>query len=65
MHHTTPRHHDTLTYRFPRTTIDAFGCDAESACAVVRYRKRQIMLATWLIRIGIVGWATLFILGVL
>jgi hypothetical protein len=57
------RHHDTLTYRFPRTTIAAFGPDKDTACAIVRYRKRQIMLATWLIRAGIVSWVGLMIVG--
>lgn len=57
------RHHDTLTYRFPRTTIQAFGTDKDSACSITRYRKRQIMLASWLIRFGIVGWAALIIVG--
>lgn len=57
------RHHDTLTYRFPRNTIDAFGCDKDTAYAITRYRKRQIMLATWLLRVGVVGWFTLFFWG--
>lgn len=32
------RHSDPLTYRYPRNTIDAFGCDAYSAQAIYRYR---------------------------
>ena len=57
------RHHDTLTYRYPRTEIEAFGCDNTSAYAITRYKKRQIMPAKWLLRVGVVGWFTLFFWG--
>lgn len=30
---------DALTYRFPRTTEAAFGCDAKSAVAITRHRR--------------------------
>lgn len=30
---------DILTYRYPRTTGEAFGCDATSAHAIERTRK--------------------------
>lgn len=33
------RHRDPLTYRHPRTLIDAFGCDASSAVAGWHYRQ--------------------------
>jgi len=33
---------DQLTYRYPRTLIEAFGCDAETATAVHGpYKKPQ------------------------
>lgn len=28
-----------LTYRYPRTLVDAFGCDARSAQAIHRYKR--------------------------
>jgi len=30
---------DALTYRYARTTLDAFGCDARSAVAIERHRR--------------------------
>lgn len=30
---------DMLTYRHPRTLVQAFGCDAKSAVAITRYRR--------------------------
>lgn len=30
---------DSLTYRYARTTLDAFGCDARSAVAIERHRR--------------------------
>lgn len=30
---------DPLTYRYPRTSIQAFGCDAYSAKAIHHYRR--------------------------
>lgn len=32
-----PLHYDPLTYKHPRTTIDAFGCDATQARAGWKY----------------------------
>ena len=32
---------DHLTYRYPRTTIDAFGCDASQARAVWKHTNWQ------------------------
>lgn len=32
-----PRHYDPLTYKHPRTTIEAFGCDAKRARAGWKY----------------------------
>ena len=29
-----PRHFDPLTYRYPRTSIEAFGCNAEETVAI-------------------------------
>ena len=29
---------DLLTYRHPRTMLEAFGMDAQGACAITRYR---------------------------
>lgn len=31
--------HDPLTYRYPRTMIDAFGCNAAEAVALHRYTQ--------------------------
>lgn len=30
---------DSLTYRFPRTLVQAFGTDARSAVAIERHRR--------------------------
>lgn len=30
---------DALTYRFPRTLVQAFGCDAHSAVAITRHKR--------------------------
>lgn len=47
---------DPLTFRFPRTTIDAFGCDAYSARAIYRYRRPlQQLVARFLIMAAIAG----------
>lgn len=51
-----PRRHlysaDALTYRYPRTSAEAFGCDADSARAGWHYRPSRIhqlhRLATYL-----------------
>lgn len=39
---------DPLTYRHPRTAIEAFGCDARQSAAVERFRPalhRRIVFA--------------------
>ena len=33
------RKYDPYTYKHPRTLIDAFGCDASSACAIIKYKR--------------------------
>lgn len=53
------RHHDTLTYRFPRNSIEAFGTDATSAYAGTKYRSRQHLFVKWLLRACALGWACL------
>ena len=52
--------------RFPRTLTEAFGCDAESAVAMRRYRRpyREFVFK-WLLRALMVGWATLIVIGVM
>ena len=37
-----PRHFDPLTYRYPRTSIEAFGCNAEEAVAIHRIKKEPM-----------------------
>lgn len=39
-----PRHFDLLTYRYPRTSIEAFGCNAEEAVAIHRPKKKPMNL---------------------
>ena len=34
------RKYDPYTYKHPRTLIDAFGCDASSACAIIKYKYK-------------------------
>lgn len=52
--------------RFPRTLTEAFGCDAESAVAVRRYRRPYRAFAfKWLLRALMVGWLGLMIVGVM
>lgn len=33
------QHRDSLTYRYKRTLLEAFGCDASSAVAITRHRR--------------------------
>lgn len=41
---------DLLTYRYPRTLHEAFGMDAQGACAVTRYRASRLpRVLLWLI----------------
>lgn len=37
-----PRHFDPLTYRYPRTSIEAFGCNAEEAVAIHGGKKEPM-----------------------
>lgn len=47
---------DPLTYRYPRTTVQAFGCDATSAQAIYRYKRPLSMLvAGFIIRFMVAG----------
>lgn len=52
---------DRLTYRFPRTLVEAFGCDAETAIAVHGpYRKTDTLrpllwVAVLLLALTVVG----------
>lgn len=60
---------DTLTYRFPRTLVQAFGTDAQSAVAIERHKRPLAdRVADWmlavLIAVGIVA-ITLHSLGAL
>lgn len=51
---------DMLTYRYPRTSIQAFGCDARSACAVYRYKRpmqarvARIIIACSMVSLGVI-----------
>ncbi len=40
------RHYDPITYRHPRTTMDAFGCDASNANPVQVF-KSSILRRFW------------------
>jgi hypothetical protein len=51
------RRTDPLTYRHPRTTTEAFGCDATQAVAVYKYRTP--LLKRVLFFICRHGWLTL------
>lgn len=52
---------DKLTYRYPRTIIEAFGCDAETAVAIHGpYRKTDALrpllwVAVLLLALAVVG----------
>lgn len=59
------RHHDTLTYRHPRNTLEAFGPDATTACAVQRHTYRTAKLVQWLLRAVTLGLAGLAVIGAL
>lgn len=49
------RNQDQLTYRYARTTLEAFGCDASNACAVERHVFRTHLLVRWLLRVTTAG----------
>lgn len=47
---------DPLTYHYPRTIVQAFGCDAASAQAIYRYKRPLSMLvAGFIIRLVVAG----------
>lgn len=47
---------DTLTYRYARTTLDAFGCDARSAVAIERHKRPLAdRVADWMLACVIAG----------
>lgn len=54
---------DQLTYRYPRSLVEAFGCDAESAVAVYGpYRRSPEMRGL----LGVVAFVVgAFVLGAL
>lgn len=59
---------DRLTYRYPRTLVEAFGCDAETAIAVHGpYRKplaTDDRIAVAAVIVCLVGIGVGFLLGV-
>ena len=55
---------DYLAYRYPRTTEEAFGCDARSACAVSHHKFRRVLLVRWLLRATVIAWLMLMVLGI-
>lgn len=47
---------DHLTYRFPRTLVQAFGTDARSAVAIERHRRPlQQRVSTFMKAVGMAG----------
>lgn len=56
---------DYLAYRYPRTTEEAFGCDARSAYAISRHRYRRVILTRWIVRATIIALAVLAGVGVM
>lgn len=53
---------DLLTYRFPRTQLEAFGMDARGACAITRYRERVWpKLLLWLLGLAAAVVAVLYL----
>lgn len=46
---------DPLTYRYPRTSMDAFGCDATQAVACQRFKTPLTRRALWFVCDW--GWA--------
>ena len=56
------RKYDPYTYKHPRTLIDAFGCDASSACSIIRYkRKMSIWYKVALTTAAVLLLATVFL----
>ena len=54
---------DLITYRYPRTLIEAFGCDAQSAVAVHGPYRRVSGTIQFIFRVCVVIVA-LFLLGI-
>lgn len=60
---------DALTYRFPRTLVQAFGTDARSAVAIERHRRplsarvadvlTAVALAAFILGGLLYGWGAL------
>lgn len=44
---------DPLTYRYPRTSVQAFGCDAYSAQAIHRYKRPLSQLVARLLMMAL------------
>lgn len=57
------RHTDPLTYRYPRTLNEAFGCDATSAYAVTHHKFRRVLLVRWFLRAVFIAWCVLMVVG--
>jgi len=44
------------TRRYPRSTLEAFGCDAESACAIERPIDKPDYIVVWASLICLAVW---------
>lgn len=55
---------DLITYRYPRTLIEAFGCDARSAVAVHGPYRRVLGTIQFIFR-ACAAIVVLFLLGVI
>ena len=57
------KHRDHLTYRDPRTSIQAFGCDANSARAIYHYKRPlSHLVAKFITMLAISGALTMLAL---
>lgn len=45
---------DKLTYRYPRTLIEAFGCDAETAVAIHGPYRKPLAADNWIAVVAVV-----------
>ena len=55
---------DPLTYRHPRTLVQAFGCDASTAVAIHRYKRPlSALVAGSIIRLTLAGCIVIGLLG--
>ena len=43
-----------LSYRYPRTLIEAFGCDAETAVAIHGPYRKPLAADTWIAVVAVV-----------